>query len=298
MANNIDVEKMVLTFLGGTLRLANLFSSTVSSKMLYWLWRHPIKYKAKPSEIAYKKKAQTKTFEFMGNTYRAYSWGEGPNVFLMHGWDGRGTQLASFIDPLVKKGFRVITFDAHAHGESVGNQATPVLIKDMVVKVEKLYGGFTYVISHSVGSLFVLLSLTENFSIDRLVLISPTQNLWLTFQKVKARLGVPRQAEEKFLAALEHDYPDCWNYFSNERMVKSLQQLPVLIIHDEDDDYIPVNEGRELHSQWSGSEFIATRGLGHRKILRDSGVVNSAVEFLTRTEYQKRKISQEDVAEA
>src|SRR5688572_16391660 len=40
-----------------------------------------------------------------------------PTILLVHGWEGRGAQLAAFIEPLVAKGFRVVTFDAPGHGE-------------------------------------------------------------------------------------------------------------------------------------------------------------------------------------
>src|SRR4029079_1563799 len=45
----------------------------------------------------------------------AWSFGEGPAVVLAHGWNGRGGQLGAFVDPLVRAGFRVVTFDAPGH---------------------------------------------------------------------------------------------------------------------------------------------------------------------------------------
>lgn len=43
---------------------------------------------------------------------KAWSFGQGAAVILVHGWEGRGTQLGSFVAPLVAKGFRVLLFDA------------------------------------------------------------------------------------------------------------------------------------------------------------------------------------------
>ena len=40
------------------------------------------------------------------------SWGEGPAVYLVHGWGGWAGQLGAFVAPLVAAGYRVITFDA------------------------------------------------------------------------------------------------------------------------------------------------------------------------------------------
>ncbi|MGZ5446135.1 MAG: alpha/beta hydrolase [Thermoanaerobaculia bacterium] len=49
---------------------------------------------------------------------RAWSWGEGPAVLLVHGWGGHAAQFQSFVEPLVRAGFRAIAFDAPSHGSS------------------------------------------------------------------------------------------------------------------------------------------------------------------------------------
>ena len=36
-----------------------------------------------------------------GYRVRGLSWGEGPNVYLVHGWGGWGLQLAAFVTPLL-----------------------------------------------------------------------------------------------------------------------------------------------------------------------------------------------------
>jgi hypothetical protein len=47
-----------------------------------------------------------------------------PRVLLVHGWEGRGSQLAAFVEPLTMAGFRVVTFDAPAHGDSPGARSS------------------------------------------------------------------------------------------------------------------------------------------------------------------------------
>src|SRR3989454_9144210 len=44
--------------------------------------------------------------------------GHGPVVLLVHGWGGRGAQLARFVEPLVASGWSGGTFDAPGHGAS------------------------------------------------------------------------------------------------------------------------------------------------------------------------------------
>src|SRR5687767_6768036 len=53
-----------------------------------------------------------------GVTVRGHVWGSGPVVYLVHGWGGRGSQLAPYVEPLTATGHRVVLFDAPAHGDS------------------------------------------------------------------------------------------------------------------------------------------------------------------------------------
>jgi len=47
---------------------------------------------------------------------RAWIWGNGPTVLLVHGWNGRAGQLAEFVPPLLEAGFQVVAlFNRHLH---------------------------------------------------------------------------------------------------------------------------------------------------------------------------------------
>ncbi|HEX8728518.1 MAG TPA: hypothetical protein VF739_07855, partial [Ktedonobacterales bacterium] len=56
----------------------------------------------------------------------ARSFGAGPRVLLVHGWEGRGMNLGMFIAPLTAAGYQVLALDGPAHGESPGEQTNPV----------------------------------------------------------------------------------------------------------------------------------------------------------------------------
>src|SRR5690349_4240764 len=45
-----------------------------------------------------------------------YSWGQGPAVLLVHGWEGRATQLGAFVPALLEAGYRVVAVDMPGHG--------------------------------------------------------------------------------------------------------------------------------------------------------------------------------------
>src|SRR5678816_1021873 len=68
-----------------------------------------------------------------------WRWGVGPTVLLVHGWEGRGSQLGAFVEPLVAAGMSVVAFDAPGHGDSPGHQLFLTELADCVADICLLY---------------------------------------------------------------------------------------------------------------------------------------------------------------
>jgi pimeloyl-ACP methyl ester carboxylesterase len=56
--------------------------------------------------------------------------------------------------------------------------------------------------------------------------------------------------------------------------------IPVLIAHDEDDLEVPFSHARQLRAVAPTATHLNTRGLGHRKILRDPRLIDGVIDFL------------------
>ncbi|HEV7878376.1 alpha/beta hydrolase [Bradyrhizobium sp.] len=278
-AKSQTTEDRIFGILGMTLRAIDTFSTQLSSRFLYWLWGHPIRHKPSAREMLFKKEAEVGRFESNGVTYNFYSAGKGPAVLAVHGWDGRGTQMLSFFQPLVDAGFKIVTFDAHGHGESPGRQANGVVISDMIVELSNKVGGFDAIIAHSIGGSFALVAL-ERISTKKVVLIAPPQSMESSFQKIKKRLGVPDGPEKLFRERFERNFKNSWNRFSIDQLVTKIPGVKGLIIQDEDDDFVDPSEAQAIHERWDGAEIFITKGHGHRKILRAPEVVKKAVSFI------------------
>ena len=59
-----------------------------------------------------------------------------------------------------------------------------------------------------------------------------------------------------------------------------LSKTPTLILHCEDDRDIPVECSKESINHFKMGKLIITKGLGHRRILRNKNIVKSIVNFL------------------
>ncbi len=275
----VAAEDRIFRILGFVLRATNALSTRLASRLLYWLWCHPIRHRLSARELAFKREAEVSEFRVNGIGYKLYAQGRGPAVLLVHGWDGRGTQMMAFFKPLVDAGFRVLTFDAHGHGESPGRQTNGVIISEMVAEVGRQAGGLYAIVAHSMGGAFALVAL-EQIAVERIALIAPPQNMEAVYQKIEKRMGIPKAAGELFKQRFARDFSDVWNRFSIEQIVARLAHVKGLVVQDADDDFVLPHEGRAVHRTWPGAELLTTEGYGHRKILRAEPVVNRVVEFL------------------
>src|SRR5439155_20747819 len=104
-------------------------------------------------------------------------WGAGPSVLLVHGWGGRGGQLGAFVEPLARRGFSVVTFDAPGHGASDAGLVTIPEMTDAILAVAAARGPLAGLIAHSVGATAATRALHEGLDAGAVVLVPPAADL-------------------------------------------------------------------------------------------------------------------------
>lgn len=102
-------------------RLLNAISSAVASRLAVAVFYSPRRFQAANWEKTGLALGKSETLHFDGETRRNRVGNEGPAVLLVHGWQGRRSQLVKIAVDLAEKGYRVITFDGPAHGSSAKN---------------------------------------------------------------------------------------------------------------------------------------------------------------------------------
>jgi pimeloyl-ACP methyl ester carboxylesterase len=211
----------------------------------------------------------------------AWRWGEGPTVLLVHGWEGRGSQLGAFVEPLVDAGMSVVTFDAPAHGDSEGKQLYLTDMADAISAVAAQVGPIHGLVAHSFGAAAALLAFhRDGVDAPRNVFIAPNvliDDAVFRFTQFFELTGLERLALEDRLGKDSGIAP---SLLALDRLVGD-RDSALLVVHDDGDRDVAPIHGRRLAATWPRAQLLATDGLGHRRILRDPGVVAAAVALLT-----------------
>ncbi len=210
----------------------------------------------------------------------AWRWGHGPVVLLVHGWEGRGSQLGALVEPLVAAGLSVVAFDAPGHGDSPEHRLYLTDLADCIADVAAAVGPLHAIVAHSFGAAAALLANARaGVTAPRNTMIAPNVLLDDALRRFARVVGLDesdRGALEQRLAEHTGIAPTSLGI---ERLVGA-RDAALLVIHDRGDREVPLEHGAQLAATWPGAELRVTDGLGHRRILRDREVIAATVEFV------------------
>lgn len=268
------------------LRLLRLAFSTLGpilpgpmGRWAYRSWFQTRRYPVPAVEQQAQARAARLTLPVNGIPVAVYGWGAGPVVLFVHGWAGRGTQVVHFIAPLLQAGFRVVAFDAPAHGDTPGKRTDIFECAAALQAVVRECGPAYGIITHSFGGMVLAYALHHGVAAGRVACISAPANLEFLVDSFARALAIPgtvmavlrRLQEQRFGGNLSE-------LISTESNARTLT-VPALVIHDVNDYDVPWQQGRRIAVAWPGARFRKTRGLGHRRILRDPDTIEAVVEF-------------------
>ena len=210
----------------------------------------------------------------------AWRWGVGPTVLLVHGWEGRGSQLGALVAPLVEAGLSVVAFDAPAHGDSPGHRLYLTDHADAIADVVGAIGSVHAIVAHSFGAAAVLLAgARHGIDAARNVMIAPNvliDDAIHQFARTVALDDRDRSSFEQHLVGASGIPIDALTV----EQLAGKRDTCLLVLHDRDDREVAVTHGDRLAAAWPNARLVHTDGLGHRRILRDDAVLAQVVEFV------------------
>lgn len=253
---------------------------SLAARWAYRLWFQTRRYGEPARETRWLKQAEQFRLAHDGGELAVYAWGQGPTVLLLHGWNGRGPQMGAFVQPLVRKGYRIVAFDMPGHGRSTGNSTNIFVMVKALRAVAETAGPLAAIIAHSFGVVCTAMALEQGLTVDRVVCMSSPLRLRWMFDRFSAALTLPNKVKARFERMLELEFgSDIWQRIAADKIAARLT-TPALVIHDEQDYDVPWQHGETLARVWTGARFLRTRGLGHRRILRNRKIIDSSVDFI------------------
>ncbi len=210
----------------------------------------------------------------------ASSWGDGKTVLLVHGWNSRGTHWGAFIDALNEAGFRAVAVDAPGHGDSPGDRCHVLQYGKALVDVARQVGPLAGVVGHSFGAGATVIALERGLKAQRVVLLGGPASLI----SVVDRWGRDHRLSEMeipvFRQLVERAVGEPIDGLDLAKIAPSLRQ-PALIVHDLDDEEIPVSDALSVAAAWPGARMLTTNGYGHRRLLVAADVIREVTAFLS-----------------
>jgi pimeloyl-ACP methyl ester carboxylesterase len=222
-----------------------------------------------------------------GHTVVGQVWGEGPVVYLQHGWGGRRQQLGALVGPLVAAGHRVVAFDAPSHGESGPGPSGPrranaLEFADALAAVAAATGPAHAVVAHSMGCLATTIALQDGLAAGQVVFVAPMAGIEPYIEPFAGQLGFGPRIRERMVGRTEARIGRPLAAFDVPAIAARLPQprSALLLVHDTGDPETPWSDSTAIAKAWPGARLVSTTGLGHRRVLRDPAVVAEVAAFV------------------
>jgi pimeloyl-ACP methyl ester carboxylesterase len=264
-------------------RLLSNVSPLLAARLALTLFTVPARFVARKAERAVLERAERTRVHVGQQWLRVFHWpGRGPTILLAHGWSSRAARLALLADALVDAGFRVIAFDAPGHGASTGIRSNVLLYREALRAVLERMGPVHAIVGHSLGARVAMLMMRTAATPDvrAVALMGIPPDVGYMFEQFKLVLELRQDVCRLLHMEFERHFGGAPEVHSPGDA--TCLELPVLVIHDRDDEVAPVDHARNLARQLPRGTLHLTRNLQHCGLLTDPAAIDVVVEFMKR----------------
>ena len=204
-------------------------------------------------------------------------------VIVSHGWGDTSKSFQEMIIALTQQGYLVAAIDHIGHGKSSGNKSHLLsFIETLELLIEQFQEDritVDAIIGHSMGAIATLNLPSYLLESKKIILISSPINFFeLMFEKVE-QAGISRKLLFRVLDKISHKHGKTWQQLTTESNRYKLA-LDFTFIHARQDKYAPFADVSRFLQQ-EKSTLIETEGLGHKRILSDTSVINNITKMLS-----------------
>ncbi len=184
-------------------------------------------------------------------------------LVIVHGYQSNETKGNPLAKKFYEKGYNILTFNLRAHGDSEGKFVGMGILDQYDVKawIDKLVEDYpeSEIVLHgtSMGGFTVLMTGSLDLPSNLKIIIDDCgyTNVWEMFKlELSKRFGLPSFPilnVSNLMAKIRAGY-DMKDGYSIDAVKKT--DIPTLFIHTEEDDFVPVEMGKELFEAKKGDK--------------------------------------------
>ncbi len=261
------------------------FGSSIFPNLSGWVMSRlicrPIRRNLTPNNRAFLATSMPIDLTIQGKKIVGYAWGEGPTVLFVHGWATHAGSWHPYVARLVESGYRVVAFDAPAHGQSGGRVLTPLrymnVINAFIENIEMPYA----LVGHSYGAMSAVLSLRnqQNYP-SKLVLLGSFESVHTIFSSCAKHLNLSEKVQKAVKKYAKNMLGGEMESFSVSQTIKGFSDAQILIVHDCDDTIAPVKDAWTMANAATNTTLLLTNGLGHK--LKHDDIVDKVLAFIAK----------------
>lgn len=199
-------------------------------------------------------------------------------VVILHGADSQKESHFDFARVCAGSGLAALAFDARGHGESPGPLDGRVIddVARMADLLRERAGVDRIALRGSSMGGYLALAAAAEARASAVVAICPASAMGLAVGVRAQRFSFTVDRHAAVAVLKEHDEADA---------IRALDAagVPVLLLHAEGDEVVPVEHSRELHALApTRSKLIVTPGGHHRSIQHDAELQGESARWLAR----------------
>jgi len=223
------------------------------------------------------------------NDTRLHGWwipaeGTAPTIIVLHGWGGNSSLMLPLAPHIHDAGFHALFIDARNHGlsESDSFSSMPRFAEDLEVAVDLVRTrddvAAVGVIGHSVGAGALIFSASKGVPIDAAVSVSSFAH---PGEMMHENMPLPKPVVSAILEAVQRTIGYRFDEFAPRTRVVSVD-IPLLLVHGDKDDVVPIANLHQLADAHGGAEVIIVPGGGHSDLGPFEPYIDEIVDFFVR----------------
>lgn len=214
----------------------------------------------------------------------AWSWGRGPLVIFVHGWNGRAAQMAPMAVEVAKSGYRCVAIEVTGHGSSPGSKTGWSCFIEDIAALQRSIGGEVYAyVGHSAGALTMMAArVTQRVQASLYICICAPSHPYPPINVIRQKLDPKPGVIARYRNYIANQFGLGWEQLETGSAYLDVGS-ELLLFYDKTDRYISHGDGDIIKAWCPESTLIKTTGYSHGKILTAPELVHSIKKFLHRS---------------